>query len=66
MDQDSGTATTIGRRLGLFPRISVTARVNAALAEEGVRERVFPAYPRTQVQPIPTPRWAGTGGEEER
>ncbi|MFO7895172.1 MAG: hypothetical protein R6U63_15775 [Longimicrobiales bacterium] len=28
-----GTATTIGRRLGLFPRISVTARVNAALAE---------------------------------
>lgn len=28
-----GTATTIGRRLGLFPRISVTARVNAALAD---------------------------------
>ncbi len=28
-----GTATTIGRRLGFFPRISVTARVNAALAK---------------------------------
>ena len=28
-----GTATTIGRRLGLFPRISVTARANGALAE---------------------------------
>lgn len=28
-----GTATTIGRRLGLFPRISVTARVNAAIAK---------------------------------
>lgn len=28
-----GTATTIGRRLGLFPRISVTARANAALAK---------------------------------
>ena len=28
-----GTATTIGRRLGLFPRISVTARANAALAD---------------------------------
>ncbi|HUG41024.1 MAG TPA: hypothetical protein VMM12_11080 [Longimicrobiales bacterium] len=28
-----GTATTIGRRLGLFPRISVTARGNLALAD---------------------------------
>jgi hypothetical protein len=28
-----GTATTIGRRLGLFPRISVTARGNVALAD---------------------------------
>ena len=28
-----GTATTIGRRLGLFPRISVTARLNAAIAD---------------------------------
>lgn len=28
-----GTATTIGRRLGLFPRIAVTARANAALAD---------------------------------
>ncbi len=28
-----GTATTIGRRLGLFPRVSVTARVNAAYAQ---------------------------------
>lgn len=28
-----GTATTIGRRLGLFPRISVTARANLALAD---------------------------------
>lgn len=28
-----GTATTIGRRLGLFPRIAVTARFNAALAD---------------------------------
>ncbi len=28
-----GTATTIGRRLGLFPRVSVTARFNAALAD---------------------------------
>lgn len=28
-----GTATTIGRRLGLVPRISVTARANAALAD---------------------------------
>lgn len=28
-----GTATTIGRRLGLFPRISVTARANGALAK---------------------------------
>lgn len=28
-----GTATTIGRRLGVFPRVSVTARFNAALAE---------------------------------
>lgn len=28
-----GTATTIGRRLGLFPRISITARGNVALAE---------------------------------
>lgn len=27
-----GTATTIGRRLGLLPRISVTARVNGAFA----------------------------------
>lgn len=28
-----GTATTIGRRLGLFPRVSVTARANGALAK---------------------------------
>jgi hypothetical protein len=28
-----GTATTIGRRLGLFPRVSATVRVNAALAD---------------------------------
>lgn len=28
-----GTSTTIGRRLGIAPRISVTARVNAALAD---------------------------------
>ncbi|HSH46739.1 MAG TPA: hypothetical protein VK966_12915 [Longimicrobiales bacterium] len=28
-----GTATTIGRRLGLFPRISVTARATGALAD---------------------------------
>lgn len=28
-----GTATTIGRRLGLFPRVSVTARANLALAD---------------------------------
>lgn len=28
-----GTSTTIGRRLGLFPRVSVTARFNAALAD---------------------------------
>lgn len=28
-----GTATTIGRRLGFVPRISVTARANAALAD---------------------------------
>lgn len=28
-----GTATTIGRRLGVFPRISLTARANGALAE---------------------------------
>lgn len=28
-----GTATTIGRRLGVFPRVSVTARFNAALAD---------------------------------
>jgi hypothetical protein len=28
-----GTATTIGRRLGLFPRVSATLRVNAALAD---------------------------------
>lgn len=28
-----GTATTIGRRLGVLPRIAVTARVNAALAD---------------------------------
>lgn len=28
-----GTATTIGRRLGVFPRISVTARANAALVD---------------------------------
>ena len=28
-----GTASTLGRRLGLFPRISVTARANAALAD---------------------------------
>lgn len=28
-----GTATTIGRRLGLLPRISVTARVNGAFAD---------------------------------
>jgi hypothetical protein len=28
-----GTSTTIGRRLGMFPRISVTARFNAALAQ---------------------------------
>lgn len=28
-----GSATTIGRRLGLFPRVSGTVRVNAALAD---------------------------------
>ncbi len=28
-----GTATTIGRRLGLFPRISVSARLNAAFVD---------------------------------
>lgn len=28
-----GTATTIGRRLGLFPRVAVTARFNAAFAD---------------------------------
>jgi hypothetical protein len=28
-----GTATTIGRRFGMFPRVSATARVNAALAD---------------------------------
>lgn len=28
-----GTYTTIGRRLGLFPRISATARVNVAMAD---------------------------------
>jgi hypothetical protein len=28
-----GTATTIGRRLGLFPRISATLRLNVALAD---------------------------------
>ncbi|MFW5952292.1 MAG: hypothetical protein ACOCVZ_09270, partial [Gemmatimonadota bacterium] len=28
-----GTASTIGRRLGVFPRVSVTGRFNAALAD---------------------------------
>jgi small conductance mechanosensitive channel len=32
--------------------------VNDALAEPDVARRVYPAYPRTQTQPLPTPRWA--------
>lgn len=34
---------------------------NEALARDDVRARVFPAYPRSQVQPIPTPGWAAPG-----
>jgi small conductance mechanosensitive channel len=36
--------------------------VQAALAEPDVARRVFPAYPRTQTQPLPTPRWAKEEG----
>ena len=32
--------------------------VNQALAQEGVADRVFASYPRNQVQPVPSPRWA--------
>ncbi len=33
--------------------------VNEALGDAGVAERVHPAYPRSQVQQLPAPRWAG-------
>jgi small conductance mechanosensitive channel len=32
--------------------------VNAALAEPDVARRVYPAYPRNHMQPLPPPRWA--------
>lgn len=32
--------------------------VNAALADASVADRVHPAYPRSQVQPLPPPAWA--------
>lgn len=36
--------------------------VNEALSSGEAAERVFPAYPRNQIQPIPSPRWTDRGG----
>ncbi|HUG41606.1 MAG TPA: mechanosensitive ion channel domain-containing protein [Longimicrobiales bacterium] len=43
--------------------------VNQAMARDDVRTRVFPAYPRSQIQPLPAPAWArpeggGKGGTD--
>lgn len=32
--------------------------VNETLARDDIRARVFPAYPRSQIQPLPRPEWA--------
>ncbi len=39
--------------------------VNAELAEPALRDRVFPAYNRSQVQQVPPPRWAGDQGTDQ-
>lgn len=40
--------------------------INDALATPDAADRIFPAYPRSQVQPIPPPGWAREGGWEKR
>lgn len=39
--------------------------VNKALTEPAVAERVFQAYPRRQMQPLPAPPWAVASGSED-
>ncbi len=39
--------------------------VNAELAQPSLREAVFPAYNRSQVQPVPPPQWATRDSDRE-
>jgi hypothetical protein len=52
-----GSATTIGRRLGLFPRVSGTVRVNAALVDvPDLFDGYVPQFENDQLQPMGTVR----------
>jgi hypothetical protein len=52
-----GSATTIGRRLGLFPRVSGTVRVNAVLVDvPDLFDGYVPQFENDRLQPMGTVR----------